>query len=263
MSDAKDDASLTFEALSALADGEASDRDLARACAGWRDDESARQRWQSYHLVGEVMRSDADARPGRRSDADFLAAFRDRLAQEPVVLAPPRVQPPQVAPAAASDAVAAPLHRRRWAGPMSVAAGFVLLLGGVVSALNGGGLSPSLQPGAQPDQMAQAPAAGPVVGQALVGGEAVLPASAGWSQALSHGLTPDAGVIRTAATATPSFNENVRDGASSRVGYLVFMRDDQLDQLMAAQREQGSARTLASPASSAMIRPVAIDLSGR
>lgn len=265
MSDAKDDASLTFEALSVLADGEASDRDLVRACAAWRDDESARQRWRAYHMVGEVMRSDADARPGRRSDAEFLASFRERLAQEPVVLAPSRASlPPADRPAvvAATGNAVAPLHRRRWAGPMSVAAGFVLLLGGVVSALNGGSLSPSLQPGGQGDTMALAPSAGPALGQAsLVPADAVLPASEGWSQALNHGLTPDAGVIRTAAT--PSFNENVREGAGSRVGYLVFMRDDQLDQLMAAQREQAGARSLASPASSAWGRPVAVDVSGR
>jgi hypothetical protein len=53
--------------------------------------------------------------------------------------------------------------------------------------------------------------------------------------------------------ATPSFTEN----AQGRRSYLVLMRDDQLDQLMAAQRELGASRSL----SGAQVQPVSFGAS--
>lgn len=248
-----DDAAFSFEALSALTDGEANEREVARACAAWRDSDEARARWQTYQWVGDVMRSDGLAR-GKRSDADFLAGIRDRLAQEPVVLAPAaRPSIPAHPSVQAQPAVAQVLHHRRWAGPMSVAAGFVLVIGAVVSSLNGGSLAPSLTPqGSQGAVMAQGATMGqggaPVLAQALSGAEAPLPAA--WSPGLSHALTADSTVPQQVMTSHPSFTENTQ-GAGSRVGYVVFMRDDQLDQLLAAQREQAEARrSLASPSGS-------------
>ena len=71
------DAPHPHECLSALADGEG--QALQAACSAWRDDEEARRAWHSYHLIGDVMRSeDLAARPGR--DAAFLAGERARLA---------------------------------------------------------------------------------------------------------------------------------------------------------------------------------------
>ncbi len=97
--------------LSALADGEPDA--LPRATALWRDDPGARESWHLYHLIGDVMRSeDLAARPSR--DAAFLAGLRQRLAHEPVPLAP--------APAAPAK----PMSRRLgWRAPAAVAAGFV------------------------------------------------------------------------------------------------------------------------------------------
>lgn len=251
-----DDAAFSFEALSALTDGEANEREVARACAAWRDSDEARVRWQTYQLVGDVMRSDGLAR-GKRSDADFLAGVRDRLAQEPVVLAP-TVRPSIPAHPASQVPVATAqvLHHRRWAGPMSVAAGFVLVIGAVVSSLNGGSLAPSLTPqGSQGAVMAQGAVGqgAPVLAQALSGSEAPLPAA--WSPGLSHALTADSSVSQRVMASHPSFTENTQ-GAGSRVGYVVLMRDDQLDQLLAAQREQAEARSLASP--SGMMRSVSL-----
>jgi sigma-E factor negative regulatory protein RseA len=259
-----DDAAFSFEALSALTDGEANEREVARACAAWRDHEEARERWQAYHLVGDVMRSDDGLARGRRSDADFLVGVRDRLAQEPVVLAPmAKPAPANVAAAAnvASVAGAQALHHRRWAGPMSVAAGFVLTIGAVVSALNGGSLAPSMTPQGAPGavlaqgQQGQGPA--PVMAQAFTGGEA--PLSAGLQQGLSSALAADGASPQRVMVSNPSFNENAREGAGNRVGYLVLMRDDQLDQLLAAQRERAEARSLASP--SGMLRSVSLSSS--
>jgi len=72
--------------LSAAADGDA--EALGQACRAFREgDRRARADWHAYHLIGDVMRSsELAASPAR--DADFLATFRERLAAEPVVLAP-------------------------------------------------------------------------------------------------------------------------------------------------------------------------------
>ncbi|HET8871248.1 MAG TPA: sigma-E factor negative regulatory protein [Aquabacterium sp.] len=120
------DSQAAREALSALADGEATTSDIGRACAAWKDDVRAKQAWQTYHLIGDVMRSD-DLAKGAGS-ADFLNKFRERLAQEPVVLAPSRSQ-------ATPEVVVTPaaLKRRAWSGPFAVAAGFMLVVGAVVS----------------------------------------------------------------------------------------------------------------------------------
>ena len=98
--------------LSALADG---DKDaLPHAQARWRDDAGARERWHTYHLIGDVMRSEDLASPPGR-DAAFLAALRTRLADEPVPLAP----------APLDHAAAMPTRRLGWRAPLAVAAGFV------------------------------------------------------------------------------------------------------------------------------------------
>lgn len=132
--------------LSALADGQP---DAAQAgCALWRDDAEARATWHTYHLIGDVLRSDDLAvQPAR--DAAFLAALRTRLAAEPTVLAP----------AAAPAPFVPPLTRRRhaWLAPVAVAAGFVAVAGVLVVArvslpggdgpllAVGGGNNPGLQ----------------------------------------------------------------------------------------------------------------------
>jgi sigma-E factor negative regulatory protein RseA len=91
--------------LSSLADGEALLSE--QACRRWRDDPQAQRAWLTYHLIGDVMRSEDLARPLAR-DAAFLAAVKARLATEPVVLAPgPSVR------------------RAVWPVPAAAAAGFL------------------------------------------------------------------------------------------------------------------------------------------
>jgi len=109
------------EALSALIDGEADANAVSRVCAVWRDDATTRLDWHTFHLIGDVLRSDDLAStPGR--DAAFLARLRERLGDEPVVLAP----------APLASAAAPRLRSRRWAGPVAVAAGFVAVAGVLV-----------------------------------------------------------------------------------------------------------------------------------
>lgn len=107
--------------LSALADGEAGA--AQPGCDLWRDDADARATWHTYHLIGDVLRSDDLAvRPAR--DAAFLAALRERLAAEPTVLAP----------AALPASVPAARRRHAWLAPAAVAAGFMAVAGVLVVA---------------------------------------------------------------------------------------------------------------------------------
>ena len=111
------------EDLSALSDGEADAATVAAVTAGWRDDASLRARWHSYQLIGDVLRSD-DLACSPAADAAFLSALRERLASEPVVLAP-RVTEPTLEPLAAAPV------RRRWLSSGAIAAGFVAVAGAV------------------------------------------------------------------------------------------------------------------------------------
>ena len=109
-----------LEALSALLDGELAG-DAARAgCARWRDDAEQRERWHTWHLIGDAMRSD-DLACAPARDQRFLAALKTRLAAEPVVLAPPPKR----------SAVTVLRRRSRWIASSAVAAGFVAVAGTV------------------------------------------------------------------------------------------------------------------------------------
>jgi sigma-E factor negative regulatory protein RseA len=116
--------------LSAAADGDA--EAIGQACRAFREgDRRARADWHAYHLIGDVMRSSELASPPAR-DADFLATFRERLAAEPVVLAP--------AAARRSTRWAAP-----WVGPwrapaaaLASAAGVAVVAGVLVMSRSGG-----------------------------------------------------------------------------------------------------------------------------
>lgn len=130
MSDRFQDSAAAREALSALADGQAAPHEVAKACAAWKDETDAQDAWHSYHLIGDVMRSEELA-DGHGSSA-FLQSFRARLAQEPVVLAPHAAQP-AARPSTAPHQAEAPRKRMAWAGPFAVAAGFVMVVGALVS----------------------------------------------------------------------------------------------------------------------------------
>jgi len=115
--------------LSSLMDGDLTDADAAGACAQWRHDAQTRRDWHTYHLIGDVLRSD-DLASAPAHDEAFLQALRQRLAAEPVPLAPAPVPVPQVGNGAMARA------RRRgsqWLmAPVAVAAGFVAVVGMLV-----------------------------------------------------------------------------------------------------------------------------------
>jgi sigma-E factor negative regulatory protein RseA len=142
--------------LSALADGDATDSEAARAFQAWRDDPDARASWHAYQLIGDVLRSD-DLAAEPAADATFLAALRARLADEPVVLAPqPRVEDaPFAFPASVNASGGAIRSRGRWQGPVAMAAGFLAVIGtlNIVRPFNHGGAAP----------LASSAASGPVL----------------------------------------------------------------------------------------------------
>lgn len=110
------------QCLSALMDGHLEAGAADQACCAWRDDPAARERWHTYHLIGDVLRSDELAGAPAR-DAAFVRALRRRLAREPVPLAP----------AAAPVPVERRDPRRRWLmAPVAVAAGFVAVAGALM-----------------------------------------------------------------------------------------------------------------------------------
>lgn len=115
-----------LERLSALADGEADPGAPAWASDVWRSDASMRDRWHAYHQIGDVLRSD-DLGCDAGHDEAFLQAFRARLADEPVVMAPSLAVPAVPVPVAGASRV-----RRRWrtlSASAAVAAGFVAVAG--------------------------------------------------------------------------------------------------------------------------------------
>ena len=114
----------SLQRLSALADGELDAAATLLACAHWRGDAVARSSWHAYHLIGDVMRSDELASSPAR-DASFLRCVAERLASEPVVLAPQAVD--VEAPDTPAHAVRLTPRSSRWPwlAPAAVAAGFM------------------------------------------------------------------------------------------------------------------------------------------
>lgn len=140
------------EEFSALIDGELDAAAVTRACRAWRDDAPAREIWHSYHLIGDVMRSD-DLASSAAGDAAFLRGVRERLAAEPVVVAP---QPVRAAQAMSPSVVRG--RRWGWRRPAAVAAGFVAVAGVLV-------VTRAPAP-VVPQQVAAVPVAAPVVAPA-------------------------------------------------------------------------------------------------
>ncbi|MGH6649332.1 sigma-E factor negative regulatory protein [Aquabacterium sp.] len=229
MSDRRTDDDLPFEALSALADGEADAAKVALACAAWRDDVQARARWSDYHLIGDVMRSDelADA----SGSARFLKSFRERLVQEPVVLAPAglvaRHQSSVVDLGVAALPPAEPLRRRVWAGPMAVAACFVMVVGALVTSQ--GGLQPG-DPALSGNTLAQG--SFPAAGHSQAFAPAGTTTAAAWT---GSGVTA-ASLAEGAEFPSASSTANVDPAAA---GAAVW-RDPQLEQALSARRVPGN-----------------------
>lgn len=126
-----------WQRLSALCDGEAEAGEARQSLDSWRDDAQLRARWHTYQWIGDVMRSD-DLASDVEHDQAFLLALRARLAAEPVILAPSRIESglasaePARLPAAAGMRVSGGLRRQRWGAPAAMAAGVMVVAGALV-----------------------------------------------------------------------------------------------------------------------------------
>ena len=68
--------------ISALMDGEMNEQELSQGLARLKGDSDLRRAWDTYHLIGDVLRDQVT--PG------LAARVSERLAAEPTVLAPAR-----------------------------------------------------------------------------------------------------------------------------------------------------------------------------
>lgn len=133
------------ELISALADGQLASEDFSRALAACEADAQALDSWNTYHLIGDVLRS-PELSP-HAADTAFVARLRVRLSQEPVFVAAPALPEVRHAPAgrlgwskaeAANDA----------SFPWKMVAGFASVAAVAAIAWNAGAglLSPSAAP---------------------------------------------------------------------------------------------------------------------
>ena len=102
------------EQLSSFVDGECQSPAADDVCRRWRTDAECRSTWHAYHLIGDVLRSDELATSDGR-EAAFLSTLRERLAAEPVPLAPAPLPGQPVRP----------LRSKRWYMPAAAVAGFM------------------------------------------------------------------------------------------------------------------------------------------
>jgi sigma-E factor negative regulatory protein RseA len=191
--------------LSALMDGEADAGEHDAVFRAWREDVGVRADWHAWQLIGDVLRREDLANAPSRDEA-LLRAVRARLADEPVVLAPPAAETvsdvamPAPAVAVAGAAPGRPRlaawARTHWQGPVAMAAGFVLVAGAM-----------GLRHGASPEQVATVdrPArAEPVQTAAAPTREQVAPyVRAHWQVGGAPIQMPDAG-LRTVSLTQPA-----------------------------------------------------------
>lgn len=203
------------ERLSALADGEMHSDEVSQVVGAMRTDDRMQagvcETWHAYQLIGDAMRS-ADLAKSSRDDL-FLARLRERMAQEPIVLAPQPVPPVQELPAEPAVAVAAgaavAVRRRTWVSPLAAAAGVMAVAGVLVVTRMS---QETVQPGAPVSTLAQSvPAAAPQLVAAQAG----------------------------AAAATAEQRVETASG--------TLLRDARLDRYLAAHKQFGGSSALGVP----------------
>lgn len=154
----------TSELISALADGQLGGKDFAAALQACRQDDSAVASWDTYHLIGDALRSPASR--ALSADMTFLANLNQRLAEESLAGAGLHSRGNLAGPAADVVHVSAPNVSSRH-GPAAndgdfrwkLVAGLASLAAVSAIAWNAAGL---LAPAAAP-QLAQAPVSQQVV----------------------------------------------------------------------------------------------------
>jgi len=135
-------------ALSRLMDGDADAGQAQRLCGAWKDAREVRATWHAFHLIGDMLRSEELVSDAKR-DAEFLNRLRQRLADEPAIVAP---QPVVAEPDDSFWGGRMAVRWRKWAPPVAVAASFMAVAGAMVAARLA---TPSID-GMQPSALAAA-----------------------------------------------------------------------------------------------------------
>lgn len=202
--------------VSALVDGQLQGDELAHALADLASSSEARANWDTYHLIGNVMRSGASQ--ARTHDADFVRRLRLKMADNAIEFV--AVEAIDIRATGLNNSKYVSANDASWRRVAGVAA---IALAGVL-AWQGLHWASSANPANAP-QLAQQNAAPSV------------PASL--SVALA-GVSP-----------TPVGSALIRSDGSSALALSaepVMIRDPQLDALLAAHRRFGGASALQVPA---------------
>jgi sigma-E factor negative regulatory protein RseA len=163
------------ELLSGLVDGQVSREDVAAALQACGRDQSALVSWNSYHLIGEVLRlpQGLPASVVRGADMAFVSRLSQRLAQEPVSATRPQPFNVDDEISGKSSASVEPTHRRsaaandgnfRWkllAGVASMAA--VTAIAWNASGIFSPAAAPQLAQNSEVQQIVVASPQGPMV----------------------------------------------------------------------------------------------------
>jgi len=207
------------EQLSALADGHLQREEFARVIDAIGAGTELRETWQTYHLVGDVLRSGGHA--SCSDPALFLSRFQARLAAEPALVRPaPVATLPAVAAAQRAEAANEPVFR--W----KLVAGAASLAAAAAIGWNWIGVSPELRaPGQQLALEQAAPAA------VVASHSAPAPAAA-----LAQANVPAQAVATLAPTRVYIGNGSAQ----------VMLRDPRLDQLLEAHQQAGGASQMPS-----------------
>lgn len=190
------------ERVSALMDGQLRSQEFAHAVLAACDDADAQETWDTYHLIGDVLRAGAAAHV--HTAPDFAARVQARLQAEGVA----KVPVAEVTSQGPASGVVQPLSSRQQAANTDsfrwkMVAGFASLA--AVAAIGWNSASTVWAPTAAP-QLAQAP------------------------QSVASPLV---------AVAVPSMGQG---------GGAVMLRDPQLDDILAAHKQQGGSSALQMPA---------------
>ena len=193
---------LNRERVSALMDGQLHSQEFAHAVRAACDDADAQEAWNTYHLIGDVLR--AGVAVHGNVAPDFVARVQTRLQAEGVAMAPVAEVISQRPGAGGAEPLparppAANTDSFRW----KMVAGFASLA--AVAAIGWNSASTVSAPTAAP-QLAQAP------------------------QTMASPLV---------AVAVPSLGQG---------GSAVMLRDPQLDDILAAHKQQGGSSALQMPA---------------
>ncbi len=205
------------ELVSALVDGQLQGDEFVQALADLASSSEARSNWDTYHLLGEVMRSSEGQ--VRAHDADFVLRLRQRMVMDAIEMVAIHAEEIRSEGQKQSKMISANDGSwRRFAGLASVALVGVLAWQGLYRA--------NFADTSAVPQLAQQNAAPAVSAASPVALADLSPATAG--QAL----------IRSDGTSALAMSSEAP----------VIIRDPQLDALLAAHRQFGGTSALQMPA---------------